>query len=201
MSYMPMLFIWSKERLGDMNQQRKRIIISEIKYWKQHKLLPAHFCDFLITLYTQGEDEEDINAKSEDAILVKRKKNLNWTNIWLVLLTAAIGGSMFSLNQYPGITIALAAMLTFGLLFVTLRKKRIHSVGSILYILISFMFLAMSLKLWLVFFEGQSMLLIGLLMLNCVLWIFAGRRLQLLFFTISGVAGLLLIFGFLLRLF
>ena len=30
---------------------------------------------------------------------------------------------MFSLNQYPGITIALAAMLTFGLLFVTLRKK------------------------------------------------------------------------------
>src|SRR4051794_700217 len=101
---MPMLFIWSKERLGDMNQQRKRIIISEIKYWKQHKLLPAHFCDFLITLYTQGEDEEDINAKSEDAILVKRKKNLNWTIIWLVLLTAAIGGSMFSLNQYPGIT-------------------------------------------------------------------------------------------------
>ena len=184
-----------------MNQQRKRIIISEIKYWKQHKLLPAHYCDFLITLYTQGEDEEDINAKSEDAILVKRKKNLNWTIIWLVLLTAAIGGSMFSLNQYPGITIALAAMLTFGLLFVTLRKKRIHSVGSILYILISFMFLAMSLKLWLVFFEGQSMLLIGLLMLNCVLWFFAGRRLQLLFFTISGVAGLLLIFGFLLRLF
>ena len=41
------------------------------------------------------------------------------------------------------------------------------------------------------------MLLIGLLMLNCVLWIFAGRRLQLLYFTISGVAGLLLIFGFL----
>ena len=38
---------------------------------------------------------------------------------------------MFSLNQYPGITIALAAMLIFGLLFVTLRKKRIHSVGSI----------------------------------------------------------------------
>ena len=184
-----------------MNQQRKRIIISEIKYWKQHKLLPAHFCDFLITLYTQGEDEEDINAKSEDAILVKRKKNLNWTIIWLVLLTAAIGGSMFSLNQYPGITIALAAMLTFGLLFVTLREKRIRSVGSILYILISFMFLAISLKLWLVFFEGQTMLLIVLLMLNCVLWIFIGRRLQLLFFTISGVAGLLLIFGFLLRLF
>ena len=59
-----------------MNQQRKRIIISEIKYWKQNKLLPDHYCDFLITLYAQGEDEEDINAKSEDAILVKEKKEL-----------------------------------------------------------------------------------------------------------------------------
>ena len=40
-----------------MNPQRKRMIISEIKYWKQNKLLPEHYCDFLITLYAQGEDE------------------------------------------------------------------------------------------------------------------------------------------------
>ena len=42
-----------------MNQQRKRIIISEIKYWKNNKLLPEHYCDFLITLYAQGEEETE----------------------------------------------------------------------------------------------------------------------------------------------
>lgn len=56
-----------------MNPQRKRIIISEIKYWKQNKLLPEHYCDFLITLYAQGEDEKE--AKVTDAILVKEKRN------------------------------------------------------------------------------------------------------------------------------
>ncbi len=40
-----------------MNDRKKTLIISEIKYWKQNKLLPAHYCDFLIALYAQGEEE------------------------------------------------------------------------------------------------------------------------------------------------
>jgi hypothetical protein len=39
---------------------RTRIIINEIKYWKEHKLLPESQCDFLLALYTQGEDYESI---------------------------------------------------------------------------------------------------------------------------------------------
>lgn len=57
-----------------MNQQRKRIIISEIKYWKHNKLLPAHYCDFLITLYAQGEEGNQQEVKISESILVKEKR-------------------------------------------------------------------------------------------------------------------------------
>ena len=104
--------------------------------------------------------------KFRDAILVKEKKELELDNhLLLILLAAVVSGGMFIFNQYPGITIALAAMLTFGLfLLSTLRKKRIKLCCALSYTyLISFMLLVMSLKLWFVFFEGHTMLLIGLL--------------------------------------
>lgn len=37
-----------------MDQQRKAAIIHEIKYWKDNHLLPEHYCDFLLALYTEG---------------------------------------------------------------------------------------------------------------------------------------------------
>jgi hypothetical protein len=34
--------------------QKTKVILQEIDYWKKNKLLPAHYCDFLTTLYTEG---------------------------------------------------------------------------------------------------------------------------------------------------
>ena len=181
-----------------MNQQRKRIIISEIKYWKHNKLLPAHYCDFLITLYARGEEGNQQEVKVSESILVKEKKRLNRTIFLLTLLAIVVSGGMFVITQYPGVTMALAAVLAVVFLLSTLRKKANAALAPFLYIIVSFMLLIMSLKLWFVFFDGHTMLLLGLLMLNCSLWLFAGRLLKLLYFTISGTAGLLLIIGFLL---
>jgi hypothetical protein len=36
--------------------QKTKIILHEIMYWKKNKLLPDHYCDFLITLYTEGSE-------------------------------------------------------------------------------------------------------------------------------------------------
>lgn len=134
-----------------MNAQRKKIIMTEINYWKQNKLLPEHYCDFLITLYTQGNHEQEISA--EDAVLSKEKKKIN-TRVILI---------------------------------------------QFLYILIAFAVLGMSLKIWTLFFAGQMMLLVGFLIVNCLLWLLAGRLLKLLYFTISGAAGLVLIVVFIMR--
>lgn len=180
-----------------MNPQRKRMIISEIKYWKQNKLLPEHYCDFLITLYAQGEDEKEV--KATEAIFIKEKKKLNRTIIMFSILAIIVSGGMFVFTQYPGLTLILTAVVSFSFLLLTMRKSTIQmGVAPFLYILASLMLLLMSLKLWVVFFQGHTILLNGLLILNCVLWLFAGRKLKLQYFTISGAAGLLLIIVFLL---
>lgn len=134
-----------------MNDQRKKIIIAEINYWKQNKLLPEHYCDFLITLYSQGDHDEEISATQ--AILSKKKMKKN------------------------------------------ARAILIQS----LYILFAFVVLGISLKLWTLYFEGQNMLLVGFLIVNCLLWLLAGRLLKQLYFTISGAAGLVLIVVFIIK--
>ncbi|WP_156323827.1 hypothetical protein [Bacillus sp. JCM 19034] len=41
-----------------MRKERKEIVIEEIKHWRKSKLLPEHYCDFLLTLYSEGNDRE-----------------------------------------------------------------------------------------------------------------------------------------------
>ncbi|QTM99853.1 hypothetical protein ERJ70_11445 [Sediminibacillus dalangtanensis] len=38
-----------------MATEKKEIIIREIQQWKQSRLLPGEYCDFLLALYSQGE--------------------------------------------------------------------------------------------------------------------------------------------------
>ena len=63
-----------------MNPQRKRMIISEIKYWKQNKLLPAHYCDFLITLYAKGRGSE--GSESHRVDFCQGKKEIESDNCY-----------------------------------------------------------------------------------------------------------------------
>ncbi len=180
-----------------MNEQRKRIIISEIKYWRNNKLLPEHFCDFLITLYAQGEDANQREKKQPDSILLKEKKRISRSLLIYSLLAVIASASLFIITRYPVVTLLFATSVVVLLLLMTIKKTSTLVVTQFIYILTSFILLGMSLKVWLTYFEGHTMLLLGLIMLNCVLWLFAGRLLKLVYFTISGTAGLLLIVGFL----
>ncbi len=40
-----------------MDDQRKKVIISEIENWRKNHLLPEHYCIFLLKLYTAGEHQ------------------------------------------------------------------------------------------------------------------------------------------------
>lgn len=53
-----------------MSENRITTIIKEINYWKEHSLLPAVYCDFLLALYTNGETSAEESAtKSETGII------------------------------------------------------------------------------------------------------------------------------------
>ncbi|MFT9848671.1 hypothetical protein [Aneurinibacillus sp. REN35] len=46
-----------------MKEQRKKIITNEIEYWRRSNLLPSHYCDFLLNLYTEGEAANNKEGK------------------------------------------------------------------------------------------------------------------------------------------
>ncbi|EAZ85106.1 hypothetical protein BB14905_22588 [Bacillus sp. B14905] len=61
-----------------MTNPRKKIILNEILFWKQNKLLPEHYCDFLAALYTEGADIEELEPVQDpkQAILPSEKRKM-----------------------------------------------------------------------------------------------------------------------------
>lgn len=59
--------------LIELSDQRIKIIVKEINYWKENKLLPVVYCDFLLALYTRGEDTESME-KSDELVSSNKSK-------------------------------------------------------------------------------------------------------------------------------
>ncbi|MGJ9456990.1 hypothetical protein [Oceanobacillus sp. CF4.6] len=59
-----------------MADERTAIIVKEIKYWKEHRLLPERYCDYLLALYTNGQelsdkaDDDDIRSQWTPYIII-----------------------------------------------------------------------------------------------------------------------------------
>lgn len=179
-----------------MNEKRKKIILSEIKYWKQNNLLPAHYCDFLSTLYGRGNESEEIDVQAESAVLHKEKKKNKWIKVSAIIFVLVLATVMQMIND--GTAILIGAVGVVALLgYATVKSVRRSVVLPFIYILSALLLLIMSLNLWSFYFAEQPMLLIALLILNCVMWLFAGRFLKLLYFSLSGSFGLVSIVIFL----
>lgn len=180
-----------------MNAQRRKIIISEIKYWRQHKLLPEHYCDFLITLYAQGEQGVEEEKETTDPIFVKERKRKHRAATSLILLALGVVALLLLFTSYPMIP-AVIGLLAIGFFIAipTFKMVKHPEIIPLYYVCAAFIMLSLSFKLWFMYFPEHPLLLIGLLALNCLLWLYAGRMLRQLYFTISGALGLLLIIGF-----
>ena len=62
-----------------MSNQRKQIILNEITFWKKNKLLPEQYCDFLMTLYTEGNNEDEKRiANAKHSVKGQEKRKGQW---------------------------------------------------------------------------------------------------------------------------
>ena len=184
------------DRVGvdGMNEQRKKIIVAEIKYWKQSKLLPDQYCDFLLALYSQGDQQETEEITVKDSLREKEKSKMWNRVVWLGIIGAALLVSLFLLPDQQVLPTALVTIFAVFLLV----GGRLFNIGEndarpALFAIASLLLLSVSLHSWDAFFPSNTFILIGLLILNCVLWLGIGRKHQLIFFTISGYVGLVLV--------
>lgn len=66
-----------------MNQERRGVILDEIEYWRENRLLPEHYCDFLSNLYDVDQERSDKKLLSMNSL--KQGNLRTWLFIFLML--------------------------------------------------------------------------------------------------------------------
>ena len=166
-----------------MNESRKQIIINEIIYWKKNRMLPEHYCDFLLALYTKGNGLQDQSQKSR-----LRK------NILLLFIFIPIGIFLFYFTE-----LSLTLQIVFGFILIimgillTFYSAKRGMLFQIPLIMTAFLLLFVSVQITVIHTSDDSFMLYIVLAINCFIWIFTGLKLKQIYFTISGIAGLILL--------
>ncbi|RSK27875.1 hypothetical protein EJF36_13860 [Bacillus sp. HMF5848] len=174
-----------------MDNSRKQIIIHEITYWKQSKLLPDHYCDFLLALYSEGEYKEEAPKKQ-----VFSSKEL-FTYIWLFVSIAFIPITIlvnyftkWPLQMQMGLAIAFIVM-TMTAAIIGKRNKYFFHVSIITTVLLIFL---LCVGIAVTLFPTNNYVLASVVLGNCLAWILFGIRLKVLYFAFSGAVGFVVVF-------
>lgn len=170
-----------------MDEHRKKIIISEINYWKQSRMLPEHYCDYLLNLYSEGTSSKTIKGK---------RKGMP-TSFTSVTLFAMLSLSLFlfyftELSLILQITIPIffgISSLISGILLISKSDiELIPVVISSLILLISTVQVAS------IYFPDNIPILYFVTGTNCLLWLIIGFKWKFISFKISGLTGLIILF-------
>ncbi|MCM3599548.1 hypothetical protein M3175_02315 [Robertmurraya korlensis] len=181
-------FYVQQEKGQDMSDNRKEIIVKEIYYWKETKLLPEQYCNFLLALYTEGEQ---VNGKKAGKRSIKSKFFLAYTS--LLLIPIGIFIYFTELSFFLQTTLyALLLLFGFGASFYFFRKATEFIVPMISTALIA---LLCSVDFVTYAFPNSAVSLYAIIILNCIAWFIIGRKAKLLSFIISSILGLLLLSG------
>lgn len=173
-----------------MDEQRKETIIREIKYWKQTNLLPETYCDFLLTLYTEGDapSSNQVKAKSFSLSGIKGLFSFILVQLLLIVTIVVIYFTDYSLGMQISFVLFASAFSSYT----GIRTYKLDESFA------KFYFLIASIKLFLIAFHTLNVVLehsktpsLILLLLTCLAWFFVGYRWKSKFFYIAATLGAL----------
>lgn len=183
-----------------MKNQRKETILNEILFWKENNLLPEHYCDFLSTLYAEGEElaSTELKIGSKNAILSKERSNkllvmglLGVSTISLLVLLFLMSAK-FVILPIIIVSIAIVSLLVYVFKFAS--QKGVLSTFA--FAAAALLLLGTSVRIVEVYLPDSPQAMHMALISNCVLWLISGKWMKLIYFLISGAGGLLIIFTY-----
>jgi hypothetical protein len=172
-----------------MNQQRKEIIIKEIEYWKKNRLLKEQYCDYLLTLYSEGEYESREHSNG----FIRRALVTLIPNIMLLVFTVLFLFIYFTELPFSLQTALNLILLGFsvGFVFFYKNKNRTYYTLFVVFSFIFFFFISIAIiDFWLI---DLPYAIEGTILAHCT-FLF-GRSRNLRYLTISGVSGTILTLG------
>ncbi|WP_026700326.1 hypothetical protein [Salibacterium aidingense] len=177
-----------------MDEERKDIILKEIRYWKANQLLPDQYCNFLLMLYSEGEEADEM----EDNTPSLSPSPHNFGVVLTMLLAAAaaliltfivIYFTSFSLLLQTLSHLILAAFV-FAMAFYA-RRRRDHILFHIL-ISAGALLLFIGSTTTVMRFEENNILLHLTILFHCSVWLLAGFYWKLTYLKWAGAAGIIL---------
>lgn len=174
-----------------MNEKRREIIVREIEYWKRSRLLPEHYCDYLLALYTEGEGTHSSLSSAHSG----RGK---WTKIFFILLICLLLPSGILVIYFTELSFVLQMLLLslfVVICLIGLWKWQKEAFVHLPLISGAFLLFLASVRVSDYYFSNTTAALAVIVFLNCLLWIVVGVRFRFLYLTVSGVLGILLLVG------
>lgn len=181
-----------------MDWQRKAIIVSEIKYWKDNRLLPEAYCDYLLALYTKGEEDEQAAGLTEN-----KKRQTEMVTLLFILLNALITPIVAFVIIYSNLNLgsiifllSITFLTTATLSIIEWKRHRINPK----YILLVFLLNLFILTLIVIYqWITQYWLIITLILGQLLLWIILGFKQKNLLLILLALFGFII--GFIAFLF
>lgn len=170
-----------------MQDQRKMIIVKEIAYWKENKMLPEHYCDYLLTLYTEGNGVEESQVKKEGKSILFIFSLLYFSFIPITIFLLYFTELSFILQM--AISLIFLIFCFVGIFLYNKNEWNVDIPATVAAIIILLCSVVFGLK----FFSNEIIFLYIILFLNCLFWYLCGKKYKLLYFTISAFIGTFLL--------
>lgn len=181
-----------------MTNPRKQIILNEILFWKKNKLLPEHYCDFLITLYSEGnemESTEDVSSKK--SVKAKERRNQLSLSVVLFAVTIILFAVVFLLSDFTHFIVPIVGIVSLIFMIAAFRfAKKNQLLAPVLQTAAAFLIFGISIKVSTTYFENNPLVLYSMLVANCFVWTVTGLKLKLHYFSIAGIVGVIVLIGY-----
>ncbi|WP_248926645.1 hypothetical protein [Paenibacillus hamazuiensis] len=181
--------------------EKRKILIREIEHWRRSKLLPEHYCDFLLNLYLEDRSEKPIDG-GMFGISPASIKNSNW-KIWMIIfgLMAVISFTALNFNSFDfplqmGISIV---FLVVCYIIGALNREKTPLIAYAMFGVASLFLLFIG--LFLLKERGLNTPTMTVLYVTfcSIVWVASGLAARLAIFQLCGWVGLVFAYGWLLH--
>lgn len=174
-----------------MDTEKRKIIIREIEHWRESRLLPEQYCDFLLNLYSEDAVAAQPDRSAQNRFLHGKTKRI----LYIIPFLAIIVILSYYFTAFPlplQIGIAVFAIAICHAAGWRLRDRKPAAAVAVLGLGSLLMLVSGPLLLWL-YGKTAPLYIGGYIVFCCLLWAAVGIALRLATFHFCGWVGLNLV--------
>ncbi|MCZ8511187.1 hypothetical protein O9H85_01775 [Paenibacillus filicis] len=182
-------------------EDKKKMVIREIEHWRRSRLLPEHYCDFLLNLYLE-EGQEKPSSGGFLGITPAQIKNSNW-KIWVLVfgITGVLAFTALHFNAFE-FPMQIGVSLLFLALIYSLggyKRNKEPLASQILLGMASLFLLFIGVYLLRIHGLDSPVRMVFYVVLDSLVWILTGLLARFALFQVCGWVSLVFCYGWLLH--